>query len=69
MKIKIEEKLKAFLIAEGVLEQFEFNVFNDKYYGYEQPDNRIEKYIDTAFFWANTPEKHDFWCDLNEKFS
>ncbi len=64
--IKIEKNLKAFLEQEGVLEQFIKNSIelNSKGRWGNEQINRV----DEAFSWWRSPEKHDFWMELNTKF-
>ena len=66
-KYKINPELKKFLKKEGVYEKFVANV--DEYWSKFNTINKcaFETIID-AFLWRQTPEGHDFWKNLDDKF-
>lgn len=55
-----------FLIQENVLELFCNNHVLDK--DVHTLKVSIDSYIDCAFFWAKTPEGHNFWKHLRSKY-
>ena len=69
-------KLEKFLREKGAYEAFVQNLYDGKCFGsmaMDEYDNLNECMdnvpIDDAFLWRDTPERHDYWSRLNDKFS
>jgi hypothetical protein len=72
MKLKIEKNLCMFLEKNNALDKFVNNLLNstciqiEAMFGWEY-SHPIEKIID-QFIWGNTPEKYNYWNELNTLF-
>lgn len=65
------KKLYDFLVNNGVLDKFIYNVNNGHVHkSVKDFANRWGKNIDInmAFVWEDSPEGEDFWCNLDDRF-
>ena len=60
--------LVAFLKKEGVIRKFITNIQNADW-GHTTKKVFKIRGIDTAFTWLDTPEGHDYWDDIDEKYN
>ena len=65
----IEERFITFLKNKGIYDQFILNLDVNPPLEQFFKDSEFEKeFICSAFSWLNTPEKHDFWRDINDEW-
>lgn len=58
-------KFKTFLLNEGVLDLYLYNIRKDLQNGYRF---RADEFIVGAFTWLDTKEGHEFWGNLDKKW-
>lgn len=64
----IQQQFIEFLKKEEVIERYKRNWLFCDWYEYEQPIKKRGLYVLRGFLWASSPEGHDFWSEINNKW-